>query len=67
MIVKILPSIVKGVVTPPASKSEAHRALICAALSNKKTTIYGNLCGDDIEATINCTITLDIQKMCAHL
>lgn len=54
MIVKILPSIAKGVVIPPASKSEAHRALICAALSNKNTTIYGNLCGDDIEATINC-------------
>lgn len=61
MIVKILPSIVKGVVIPPASKSEAHRALICAALSNKKTTIYGNLCGDDIEATINCLRALGAE------
>ena len=61
MIAKILPSIVKGVVIPPASKSEAHRALICAALSNKETTIYGNLCGDDIEATINCLRALGAE------
>ena len=61
MIVKILPSIVKGVVIPPASKSEAHRALICAALNNKETTIYGNLCGDDIEATINCLRALGAE------
>ncbi len=61
MIAKILPSIVKGAVIPPASKSEAHRALICAALGNKETTIYGNLCGDDIEATINCLRALGAE------
>lgn len=61
MIVKILPSIVKGSVVPPASKSEAHRALICAALSNKKTTIYGNICGDDVDATISCLTQLGAE------
>lgn len=61
MIVKILPSIVKGSVIPPASKSEAHRALICAALSNKKTTIYGNICGDDVDATISCLTQLGAE------
>lgn len=61
MIVKILPSVVKGGVTPPASKSEAHRALICAALSNKKTTIYGNICGDDVDATISCLTQLGAE------
>lgn len=61
MIVKILPSIVKGSVIPPASKSEAHRALICAALSNKKTTVYGNICGDDVDATISCLTQLGAE------
>ena len=61
MIVKILPSIVKGSVIPPASKSEAHRALICAALSNRKSTIHGNICGDDVDATISCLTQLGAE------
>ncbi|MBR1602095.1 MAG: 3-phosphoshikimate 1-carboxyvinyltransferase [Synergistaceae bacterium] len=57
MNVKIAPKILNGVINAPASKSEAHRILICAALSDKKTKIYNldkNNLNDDINATVNC-------------
>ena len=45
---------IKGRVIIPSSKSESHRLLILAALSNKQTKIYGNIFGDDVDATISC-------------
>ena len=57
MNVKIAPKILNGVINVPASKSEAHRILICAALADKPTKIYNldkNNLNDDIEATVNC-------------
>lgn len=43
-----------GNVTPPASKSEAHRAIICAALSKTESRIVCDGLSKDIEATVDC-------------
>ena len=37
-----------GQVTPPPSKSAAHRALICAALSDRPCTIRCDMVNDDM-------------------
>ena len=51
MTVNIKPSLASGAVAAPSSKSEGHRALICAALSDGSTVTNVNLC-DDIKATL---------------
>lgn len=57
MIVEIKPSIAKGVVSAPPSKSMAHRLLICGALS-EKSTIRGIEFSEDISATLDCLRSL---------
>lgn len=53
MNVTIHPGVAFGSVTAPPSKSMAHRALICAALSEK--SLVSNLAfSKDIEATLSC-------------
>lgn len=47
-----------GAVTIPASKSAAHRQLICAALSNRESTIVCDGISKDIQATIRCLSAL---------
>ena len=54
MISVITPSTLFGKVEIPSSKSIAHRALICAALSEFQSKICGKLEGNDLEATIDC-------------
>ena len=54
MNVIITPSPLKGRVRVPASKSAAHRALICAALADGPTDIIINALNRDIEATAAC-------------
>lgn len=54
----ILPSITQGSVKSIASKSVAHRLLICAAFANKASIIECAETNDDIEATINCLCAL---------
>ena len=52
--ITLLPGQRRGIVAAPASKSHAHRLLICAALGGSKATIA---CGDiskDIAATAKC-------------
>ena len=44
----------KGEVTPPPSKSRAHRLLICAALGKEPCTIVCSSVNDDIIATMRC-------------
>lgn len=44
----------KGTVTPPPSKSQAHRLLICAALGTDPCSIACNSVNDDIMATMRC-------------
>ncbi len=50
----IFPSNLSGNVDAPASKSAAHRALICAALADKPTKIICSTTSVDIEATAQC-------------
>ncbi len=50
----ITPSPLCGKVEAPASKSVAHRALICAALSDRATQINCSTTSADIEATADC-------------
>ncbi len=55
---------VKRTVKAISSKSEAHRALICAALSDKPTFILCNDTNADIDATADCLCALgaDIER-----
>ena len=55
---KIIPSKLKGSVKIPPSKSMAHRAIICAALSDGICRIDNIDYSDDIIATINAMNSL---------
>lgn len=50
----IKPSQLNGAVTAPPSKSDVHRAIICAALSRGRCKISPVALSKDIEATIGC-------------
>ncbi len=52
MQIELLPTKLSGVVQIPPSKSDAHRAIICAALSQGVSTIFDVAFSDDIIATI---------------
>ncbi len=54
MDIKITPSAISGSIEAIASKSFAHRALICACLSQGKSEIRINTTSADIEATVSC-------------
>lgn len=54
MDITITPSKLSGTVTAIPSKSQAHRLLICAALSAKPTIIHCFETNQDIEATVRC-------------
>lgn len=47
-----------GTITAPPSKSDVHRAIICAALSKGKSTISPVALSNDIKATIGCVEAL---------
>lgn len=57
MKVKVIPSKANGMVTAPPSKSMAHRALICCALSSGGT-VDNIALSDDIKATLGCLSAL---------
>lgn len=61
MDIKIYPSFLKGNITPPPSKSYLHRAIICASLSEGKSTIKNILIGDDIQQTIEAFRSLGVH------
>ena len=54
MQVKVYPSKVAGSIAIPASKSLAHRAIICASLAKGRSTITNLSFSKDILATIEC-------------
>ena len=56
MTVTIRPSVCRGKVTVPASKSELHRLLICAAMCRHPVTVTNVTCSEDIKATISCLL-----------
>ncbi len=57
----ISPAILSGEVAAPASKSMAHRALICAALADRATKIACSTSSVDIDATAECLNSLGAQ------
>lgn len=61
MDVKITPSRLEGTVRAVSSKSDAHRILIAAALSDKKTVIHCNSDSEDIKATVGCLEALGAE------
>lgn len=52
MDIKICPGLLRGALTPPASKSLCHREIICAALSRGESRLRGVCFSDDILATL---------------
>ena len=54
----IHPRLLKGSVTPPPSKSMAHRKIICAALASGTSTIHNVALSQDIQATLRCMVAL---------
>lgn len=58
MDVRINPRPLSGTVTPPPSKSMAHRLLIAAALGEGASTVRNVALSQDIEATLRCVTAL---------
>ena len=58
MTVKIIPHKLKGKITAISSKSDAHRLMICAALSDDDTHLVLNAVSEDINATARCLESL---------
>lgn len=54
MTVTITPTKLKGAITPPPSKSQAHRLLIAAALADGESVISNVALSKDIIATMDC-------------
>ena len=61
MDIKIIPSALCGSVKIPPSNSAAHRALICAALSEKESRITPYCSSKDIRATVSCLKALGMN------
>ncbi len=59
--VEINPTLLKGTVSAPPSKSVAHRLLICAALAEGTSTVSGLQISKDIEATIQALKALGAE------
>jgi len=58
MKISVSPSIPNGEIKAIASKSVAHRMLICAAFSDTKTLIRCDETNKDIDATVACLVAL---------
>ena len=50
----IVPKKLRGTVTPPPSKSQAHRLIIAAALADGTSTIENVAFSQDVAATLRC-------------
>ena len=58
MDVRITPKKLSGTVTPPPSKSQAHRLLIAATLGTGVSTVRGVAMSQDVEANLRCLTAL---------
>lgn len=58
MNVTITPGLLRGAITPPPSKSQAHRLLIAAALADGESRIEHLADSQDIQATRRCMAAL---------
>lgn len=54
MKVTIVPTRLKGTITPPPSKSQAHRLVLAAALGSGVSTLENVALSQDIQATLSC-------------
>jgi 3-phosphoshikimate 1-carboxyvinyltransferase len=61
MNLSITPSLLGGELAAIPSKSDAHRVLILAALSNGTTQVEINRLSDDIQTTIDCLLALGAE------
>ena len=61
MKIRLTPCRPQGTVRAPASKSFAHRLLICAALANATSELTIPDTSDDIEATARCLTALGVS------
>ena len=61
MNIRLTPCVPRGTVQAPASKSVAHRLLICAALAKTPSVLRIADTNDDIDATVRCLRTLGVS------
>ncbi|MBQ8415397.1 MAG: 3-phosphoshikimate 1-carboxyvinyltransferase [Clostridia bacterium] len=61
MKIEISPSKAKGSGNAPASKSMAHRLLICAAMAEGKSVVSGVSDCQDVSATLDCLSALGVE------
>lgn len=61
MNITITPTLLKGRVTPPPSKSQAHRLIIAAALAEGESVISNVLHCEDVDATVACLTELGAE------
>ena len=61
MTLTITPAKLRGTITPPPSKSQAHRLLIAAALAEGKSVIQNISRSQDMEATLRCLTELGAE------
>lgn len=54
MTLTITPAVLRGSITPPPSKSQAHRLLIAAALAGGISRVENVVMSQDIQATLSC-------------
>ncbi len=60
----VTPCDIKGEIGAIASKSYAHRAIICAALADEKTSLYIRETSKDIDATLSCIKAMGAEVIC---
>ncbi len=58
MNITIQPTLLQGSITPPPSKSQAHRAVIAVALAGGVSTLNNVARSQDIQATLDCVAAL---------
>lgn len=61
MVVTIRPKTLAGAVTPPPSKSMAHRLILCAAMARGISVLHNVALSQDILATLRCAEALGAQ------
>ena len=62
MDIRIIPQKLRGAVTPPASKSMAHRAVLAMALAGGTGTLSNLSDSQDIQATKRCVAALKAPR-----
>ena len=62
MDIRIIPQKLRGAVTPPASKSMAHRAVLAMALAGGTGTLSNLSDSQDIQATKRCVVALKAPR-----